>query len=63
MSLTLVLVLATTPVPKVSSCPLGWYVQGSYCVPAKAARPAVVKVGSCPLGWNATGSAYCVRRP
>ena len=51
------------PLPKVGSCPLGYYSSGSYCVPADRGtnREAIQKSGStCPLGWYTSGS-YCVR--
>jgi hypothetical protein len=51
------------PLPKVGSCPLGYYSSGSYCVPptSGAAREAIQKVGNtCPLGWFNSGN-YCVK--
>ena len=50
------------PLPKVGSCPLGYYSSGSYCVPSRSgnARGALEKSGgSCPLGFYSSGS-YCV---
>ena len=51
------------PLPKVGSCPLGYYSSGSYCVPISGgnSRGAIQKTGkSCPLGWFSSGS-YCVK--
>jgi hypothetical protein len=53
------------PLPKVGSCPLGYYSSGSYCVPSRSGntRGALEKsVGSCPLGFYSSGS-YCVSSP
>ena len=49
------------PLPKVGSCPLGYYSSGSYCVPSSVGntRGAIEKSGkSCPLGWTSSGN-YC----
>jgi hypothetical protein len=45
-----------------SSCPLGFYTSGSYCVSSPSNnRQAIPKQGSsCPLGWFSSGS-YCVQ--
>ena len=51
------------PLPKVGSCPLGYYSSGSYCVPSRSGntRGALEKNGgSCPLGFYSSGS-YCVQ--
>ncbi|MCP9774826.1 hypothetical protein [Cyanobium sp. WAJ14-Wanaka] len=51
------------PLPKVGSCPLGYYSSGSYCVPSSGGntRGAIEKSGnSCPLGWYSS-SGYCVK--
>ena len=53
------------PLPKVGSCPLGYYSSGSYCVPSRSGntRGALEKSGgSCPLGFYSSGS-YCVSSP
>ena len=53
------------PLPKVGSCPLGYYSSGSYCVPSRSGntRGALEKSGSsCPLGFYTSGS-YCVSSP
>jgi hypothetical protein len=53
------------PLPKVGSCPLGYYSSGSYCVPSRSGntRGALEKNGSsCPLGFYTSGS-YCVSSP
>ena len=60
------LLLLTTPVVKVGTCPVGWYTSGAYCIPARtqpSTRPpeAIQKVGTCPLGWS-TQSSYCVTK-
>jgi hypothetical protein len=50
------------PLPKLGSCPLGYYSSGSYCVPSTSgnARGAIEKNGnSCPLGFYSSG-AYCL---
>ena len=52
------------PLPKVGSCPLGYYSSGSYCVPSSGGntRGAIEKSGSCPLGFYSSGN-YCVSSP
>ena len=52
------------PLPKVGSCPLGYYSSGSYCVPSGSgnSRGAIEKSGSCPLGFYSSGN-YCVSSP
>ncbi|MCP9779419.1 MULTISPECIES: hypothetical protein [Cyanobium] len=52
------------PLPKVGSCPLGYYSSGSYCVPSGGAnsRGAIEKSGGCPLGFYSSGN-YCVSSP
>ena len=52
------------PLPKVGSCPLGYYSSGSYCVPSSGgnSRGAIEMSGSCPLGFNSSGN-YCVSSP
>jgi hypothetical protein len=52
------------PLPKVGSCPLGYYSSGSYCVPSGGgnSRGAIEKSGSCPLGFYSSGN-YCVSSP
>ena len=52
------------PLPKVGSCPLGYYSSGSYCVPSGGGntRGAIEKSGSCPLGFYSSGN-YCVSSP
>jgi hypothetical protein len=52
------------PLPKVGSCPLGYYSSGGYCVPSSGGntRGAIEKSGSCPLGFYSSGS-YCVSSP
>jgi len=58
-----VLLLAVSqPVPRLGSCPLGYYSSGSYCVPSRSTnREAIEKEGNyCPLGWY-SASGYCVR--
>jgi len=54
--------LAPMPLPKVGSCPLGYYRSGSYCVPADRGtkREAIQKSGSIPLCWYSSVN-YCVR--
>ena len=49
------------PLPKVGSCPLGYYSSGGYCVPSSGGntRGAIEKSGSCPLGFYSSGN-YCV---
>lgn len=49
------------PVPKLGRCPLGYYTQFGYCVPAAGSQQAVQKAGpACPYGWYSQGS-YCAR--
>ena len=53
------------PLPKVGSCPLGYYSSGSYCVPSSGGntRGAIEKTGnSCPLGFYSSGN-YCLSSP
>jgi len=52
------------PLPKVGSCPLGYYSSGGYCVPSTGSntRGAIEKSGSCPLGFYSSGN-YCVSTP
>ena len=51
------------PLPKVGSCPLGYYGSGSYCVPSGGGntKGAIEKSGrSCPLGYYRSRN-YCVK--
>jgi hypothetical protein len=51
------------PLPKVGSCPLGYYSSGSYCVSSSGGntKGAIEKSGrSCPLGYYGSGN-YCVK--
>ena len=53
------------PLPKVGSCPLGYYSSGGYCVPSSGGntRSAIEKrEAGCPLGFYSSGS-YCVSSP
>jgi hypothetical protein len=53
------------PLPKVGSCPLGYYSSGGICMPSTSGntRGAIEKTGnSCPLGFYASGN-YCVSSP
>jgi hypothetical protein len=52
------------PLPKVGSCPLGYYSSGGYCVPSSGgnSRGAIEKSGSCPLGFYSSGN-YCLSSP
>jgi len=55
----LILAQLAQPVPRMGTCPLGYYISAGYCVPSPTAKPAIVKEGSiCPLGYYSTGS-YC----
>jgi len=56
------LLAVSQPVPRLGSCPLGYYPSGSYCVPNRSStREAIEKRGNfCPLGWYSSGE-YCVR--
>ncbi|MEN9540740.1 MAG: hypothetical protein RLZZ459_831 [Cyanobacteriota bacterium] len=50
------------PLPKLGSCPMGYYSSGSYCVPSSSGnvRGAIEKVGgSCPMGFYSSGN-YCL---
>jgi hypothetical protein len=53
------------PLPKVGSCPLGYYAASGYCVPSRSPHTgeAIQKSGgSCPLGYYSSGN-YCVSNP
>lgn len=53
------------PLPRLGSCPLGYYTFGNYCVPSSSdnTRGAIEKSGhSCPLGFYTSGN-YCVSSP
>jgi len=53
------------PLPKVGSCPFGYYSSGNYCVPNKSGNTsgAIEKSGnSCPFGFYASGN-YCLSSP
>ena len=53
------------PLPKVGSCPLGYYSSGGYCVPSSGGNShgAIEKrEAGCPLGFYSSGS-YCVSSP
>jgi hypothetical protein len=54
--------IAAEPVQKIGSCPLGYYTQGSYCVPSQInPRPAIERYDKqCPLGWYTNGN-YCIK--
>lgn len=50
------------PLPRLGSCPLGYYSSGDYCVPSRFSqtRGAIEKVGSsCPIGFHSSGN-YCL---
>ena len=50
------------PLPRLGSCPLGYYASGSYCLPSSSGSSsgAIEKSGnSCPLGFYSS-SNYCV---
>lgn len=50
------------PLPKVGSCPTGYYSAGRYCIPGAGghARGAIERIGgACPLGFYSSGS-YCL---
>ena len=53
------------PLPKVGSCPLGYYSSGGYCVPSSGGntRGAIEKSGAgCPLGFYSSCN-YCLSSP
>ncbi|PWL23641.1 MAG: hypothetical protein DCO99_00495 [Synechococcus sp. XM-24] len=47
------------PMPKLGSCPSGYYSSGGYCQPGASARGAIEKNGSCPSGFYSSGN-YCL---
>jgi hypothetical protein len=50
------------PLPKVGSCPIGYFASGDYCMPGggRSTRGGIEKVGSsCPIGFFASGN-YCL---
>lgn len=52
--------LAQTALPKVGTCPSGFYSSGKYCVPIKDdGKPAMLRGGQCPSGHYSSGK-YCV---
>jgi hypothetical protein len=55
-------VIAQTPqpLPKVGSCPTGYYPSGSYCMPNPNAAFAILKQGTCPTGFRPS-SNYCLK--
>ncbi|WP_200902029.1 hypothetical protein [Microvirga vignae] len=47
-------------VPKVGTCPSGYYTSGGACAPSSSdPRPALPKVGTCPSGYHTSGD-YCL---
>jgi hypothetical protein len=53
------------PLPRVGSCPLGYYAASGYCVPSHAVKTgdAIQKSGgTCPFGYYSSGN-YCVSNP
>jgi hypothetical protein len=53
------------PLPRLGSCPMGYYASSSDCVPGRSGntRGAIEKVGnSCPLGFYSSGN-YCLSSP
>ena len=53
------------PLPRLGSCPIGYYSSGSYCVPSSGgnSRGAIEKTGnSCPIGFYSAGN-YCLSSP
>ena len=51
---------AQQPLPKVGSCPSGFYPSDKYCVPLKdKSKPAMLRGGQCPTGYYTSGK-YCV---
>jgi len=50
------------PLPKLGSCPIGYFASGDYCVPSsgRSIRGGIEKVGnSCPIGFFSSGN-YCL---
>jgi len=57
----LIMAQLAQPLPRVSSCPMGYFISGAYCVPSRNATNAIEKQGSsCPMGYYTSGS-YCVK--
>jgi len=53
------------PLPRLGSCPIGYFSSGSYCVPSRTGQVsgALEKVGgSCPIGFHSS-SNYCISSP
>jgi hypothetical protein len=47
-------------VPKIGTCPSGYYTSGGACVPHSSnLRPALPKIGTCPSGYYTSGD-YCL---
>jgi hypothetical protein len=52
--------IAQEALPKVGTCPSGFYASGKYCVPIKDdGKPAMLRGGQCPSGYYSSGK-YCV---
>ena len=47
------------PIPRIDSCPSGYWSSGEYCMPGSSARFAIVRQGSCPSGYWSSGN-YCM---
>lgn len=61
MTELLLLAQLAQPVIKAGQCPLGYYTQGAYCVPARLSTPPAIQAdGQCPFGWYSQGY-YCGR--
>ena len=57
----LILAGAASPVPKVGSCPSGYFQSGGFCAPINDKSKRAIPKGSsqCPSGWVQSG-AYCL---
>lgn len=57
----LIMAQLAQPLPRVGTCPVGYYSSNGYCIPTPTARNAIERADSvCPLGYYSAGS-YCLK--
>jgi hypothetical protein len=68
MLLTFLMMISSPIIERVgSSCPIGYYISGEYCVPSGNAVPSyraypLGEKSQCFLGWFRVGG-YCIKSP